>query len=106
MQEVVDLARASLNDNDKTRFSDTDCLKFSNVAISTVYKVRPDLRFGSYATSFTPLAIGDTFPLPYQFEAAVADYIGFRCELRDDEATSSNKAAIYGQLFEKQVMTL
>lgn len=106
MQDLCDLARSSLNDSAKVRFSDTDCLKYANMALAATYKVRPDLKFGSYSTEFTPLVIGGTFPLPVQFEPAIADYVGFRCELRDDDATNVNKSAIYGQLFEKQVMML
>lgn len=105
MQELFDTARKPLNDADKVRFPDTSMLKDANAGIGAVYKLRPDLRFGSYGTEFTPLTVNDAFPLPEHFLQVIADYIGFRCELIDDEA-NSGRAGTFETIFEREVMSL
>jgi hypothetical protein len=106
MQTVVDKARIPLNDADKDRYSDADLLGFVNAGIALAYKVRPDLAFGSYGTEFSELALGVTFPLPYQFQQAIADYAAFRAETKDDEAVNGGRAVLMLQLFEKELTVL
>lgn len=106
MQDVIDLARIPLNDSAKVRYLDADLLKSANAAISAAYKVRPDLRYGSFGTEFSALAVGGTFPLPYQFEQVVADYMTARAEMKNDDSVNSGRAVLLMQTFEKEVMTL
>ena len=106
MQQVVDAARVPLNDKDKDRVSDTDMLSYANTAIGLAYKLRPDLRYGFYGTDFVPLLIGGTFPLPDHFMATIADYVGFRCELIDDESATSGRAGGFLEVFNSGITTL
>ena len=48
MQEVCDVARIPLNDDDKDRYADATLLGYLNTAFRRAYVVRPDLRFGQY----------------------------------------------------------
>lgn len=103
MQNVLDRARIPLNDNAKTRYSDERGLEFANAAIARAYQIRPDLKFGSYGTAFTPLPVGDGFPLPYQHLQAVADYVTGRWLTIDDEANAAEKALAYMTAFETSI---
>lgn len=104
LQDVINRARIPLNDDAKARYSDARGLEFCNTAIAVAYKVRPDLRFGSYATEFAPLLVGDTFPLPYQYVQAVADYVTGRLNTIDAEPENGERAMAFMAQFEKQVM--
>lgn len=84
MQSVVDLARLDLNDADKTRNTDANMLSYANDGIARAYAMRPDMRFGSYSTTFSDLALTDNFPLDLQYRKAVADFIVACCETHDD----------------------
>lgn len=106
MQDLCDLARIPLNDDGQARYPDTEMLKYANAGIGAVYKLRPDLKFGSYSSEFAPLALGGTFPLPSHYLQVMADYIGFRCETKNDEAANMGRAGAYMEIFEKEVMSL
>lgn len=106
MQQLCDLARIPINDDGQSRYPDTEMLKYGNAGIGATYKIRPDLKFGGYATAFVPLALTDPFPLPEHFLTMIADYICFRCETKNDEAANVGRAAAYMALFEKEVMSL
>jgi hypothetical protein len=100
MQDVLNRSRIPLNDDEKIRYTDERALEFANTAIARAYQVRPDLRFGSYGTAFTPLAVGADFPLPYQHVQSVADYVTGRLQTIDEEATAAEKAVAYMSAFE------
>jgi|GEM_PF-1214235 len=106
MQDVLDEARLSLNDDDKQRNADSATIVYANEAIAITYKLRPDLRFGAYTSEYAPLTADDFFPLPFQYTSVIEDYIRFRCEMRDDEAVSEGLASGYNQLFEQRVMAI
>ncbi len=105
IQAVLDLARDPLNDADKVRYSDADLLKFANAAIRRIYQVRPDLRFGAYTTPVTDLVISSVFPLPAEYAQAVADYITFRAESRDDEHVDSNRVTVFLNSFNQAILS-
>lgn len=95
MQDVLDLARLDLNDADKVRNLDTNMLKFANDGLVKAYSLRSDLRFGSYGTAYTDLALTDPFPLGLEYRPAIANYIVMRCEAGDD-AFANEQRAIQG----------
>ena len=105
MQDVVDRARIPLNDADKDRISDDVLLGYANSGIARAYEIRPDLKFGSYGTAFSPLALSDAFPLSYGKLQTIADYVTFRAETADDEHVNSNRAIAFNALFEKAMAT-
>ena len=106
MQQLCDLARIPMNDDGQARYPDTEMIRYANAGIGAAYKIRPDLKFGGYATEFVPLTLAGAFPLPEHFMQVLADYICFRCETKNDEAANIGRAAAYMALFEKEVMSL
>lgn len=105
VQEIINLARIPVQDDAGTRFSNTKALGYVNAAVARAYQLRPDLRFGAYATPVAVLAVGDTFPLPAEMEQAVADYVTARLTAIEDEASATGRAAGYLALFDKAVTT-
>ena len=105
MQDVIDRGRIPLNDADKDRYSDPDLLAFANAGLERAYAIRPDLRFGSYAVATADLVAGATFPLPRKYLQTLADYVTFRAETKDDEHVVSQRAALFEQSFEKELMS-
>lgn len=108
MQSVVDMARMTLNDDDKARDTDADMLVYANAALDEVYKLRPDLFLGQYtATALTDghqKALVDPFPIDARFRRAVADYIVGMAEVTDDEHQNSGRAGALLAKFEKGLL--
>lgn len=104
-QAILDLARETLNDEDKVRYPDADALRHGNDAIREAYAIRPDLKLGTFGTPYVDAtdAATDDFPLPDTYRRAVADYIIGRLETRDDEYVNNGRAAMALQLFQGQL---
>lgn len=102
-QTVLDLARESLNDADKDRYSDATLLKHANDGTDEMFSLRPDLFLGFYsldfATNGAQFALGDTLPFDSRFKRHLADYIVFRAEMVDDEHVVSGRAELSAKLF-------
>lgn len=100
MQNVIDLARESLNDADKVRWTDERCLAFANDAIQRLVTSRPDLFLGGFlALPSASLSLTDTFPIADRNKRIVADYVLARAMLNETEAGATEKATAYIQLF-------
>lgn len=100
MQNIVDLARESLNDGKKVRWTDARCLYFANDAIQYLVTHRPDLFLGGFtALPTSDLALVDEFPVSDRYKRAVADYILSRSMMNETEAGATEKAMAYAQLF-------
>jgi hypothetical protein len=97
-QNVVDLARIPLNDDDKTRFADAQLLKYANVAVQLLRSARPDLFFGVTLPA-NEYSLTDPIPLPDSYEQPLADYVTARAEWRNDSASVQERAAAFFQLF-------
>lgn len=98
-QDVVDLAREPLNDEDKVRYSDEDLLRFANQAVLQAAKRRPDLFIGRFGTIPDRAGLGDDVLLPAAYVQMLADYVTARAESVDDEHVNSGRAAAFWQLF-------
>lgn len=92
MQAICDLSRLDINDADKTRYADTDLLKYANDAVAVVYQMRPDLKFGRYSTPTADLGMTDDFPLDNAYRSPVAAYVVARSETADDPFAVEQKA--------------
>lgn len=110
--DILASARLTLNDETTSggeavepRHGDPELLKYLNDGLANAYARRPELRFASMGTPFTALALSDAFPLPIQHEAALAYYITYRAEAKDDEHVSSGRAAGMLSLFERGILT-
>lgn len=84
-QQIIDLARVPLNDDDKDRYSDDDGLRFLNTGLARLKRVRPDLFLGSLGTAWTDLTLTSAVPTPPEVDQALADYVTGRLTMRDDE---------------------
>lgn len=106
LQNVADTARLSLNDDDKTRWPDTDLLAFLQDGLDAMYQLRPDLFLGAFATyASSALTLGSTIPIPEIYRRQLADYVIMRCETMDDESVVDNRASLAYQFFERRLMT-
>lgn len=100
MQNILDLARESLNDAAKVRWTDPRLLAFANDAIQRLVTSRPDLFLGGFAAlPSADLAVGATFPIADRHKRAVADYILARAMMNETEVGAADKAMAYIQLF-------
>lgn len=92
MQSVLDLARLDTDDDAKVRNPDANTIRFANDGIAKAYALRPDLKWGSYATAYVDLTTDAAFPLPLEYRPAIANYITLRCETSDDPFAVEQRA--------------
>lgn len=106
IQTVIDLARLTLNDDDKIRWPDAEMLSYAQDGLDTVFRLRPDLFHGQFATLFdsSALVVGSTFPIENRFRRTVADYLIMRAESKDEEAVSTGRASQSAQYFERMLL--
>ena len=116
-QDVVDLARESLNDDDKVTWPDAECLKYLQDGLDWLYNNRPELFFDILTTydswdltldddgDSTYDASTDLFPIENRYRRMLADYIIFRCETKDDEKTVDGRAKLTMEFFQKQALS-
>ena len=106
VQNVLDLARLPLNDMLKARYTDATLLTYYNTGIFRLYELRPDLQIGTYGTAYTPVlaaALSSSIPVSDRFAQPLADFIGGRAEMRDEDAASSGRAQALMKLFADEV---
>lgn len=103
-QDVVDLARVPLNDEDKARYSDGTLMMYTNSAILSLCQRRPDLFIGQFGNLPTGQAdLTDIFPLPAAYTVTLSDYVTARAEMIDDEHANTGRAAAFMQLLNAEV---
>ena len=84
-QEVIDLARVPLNDADKTRYADTDLLRFLNAGLRMLIRTRADLFVGTLSAVWVNLVVTDALPTPDFVDQSIADYLTARASTVDNE---------------------
>lgn len=101
LQQVVDVARHPLNDDDKTRAPDATCLVYARAALHLLLNKRPDLYYGQFTSlpDISALALTSNFPVDDMLAPAVADYITARVESGNDEAVLTERATMFFGLF-------
>jgi len=95
MQDIVDLARVDLNDDDKVRWTDATLLRHANDALLISKSLRGDLFIGSLGTPLVDLALSGTFPLPLVYRRPVADFVIGRASMIENEEGTDSKAGSY-----------
>ena len=108
IQAICDLARLSLNDDAKGRWTDTELAQYAGVACLQGLSLRPDLAIGSYTTPPTLASlsvVGGTFPLPDKYQRAVADYVIARALAVNTEGLDTQTADSYMKLFASEMMS-
>jgi len=96
LQQVLDLARLDLNDDDKVRYPDAKLLPFLNNIIQESTVLRKDLWLDRWNLFPIPLyALADTFPLPSNYMRSAADYVIARAHLMNTEDGKVPLASAY-----------
>jgi hypothetical protein len=99
LQNVLDLARVPLNDDDKVRYPDSELIKFCNSALLVIYSSRPDLLVGSYSdTTRVPngeRVAADTFPFEPKFLQSVADVVTGLAQSKDEEQMDAKRVQAF-----------
>jgi hypothetical protein len=106
IQTVIDNARQTLNDDDKVRWPDAECLTYAQDALDAMFYLRPDLFHGQFATIFDSetLTLASVMPISDRFRRQVGDYIIFRCETKDEEAVLTGRSQGAVQYFERMLL--
>lgn len=105
VQQVIDRARFPLNDDDKVRATDAQCLPYVVDGVLILRKKRPDLFLDQWTTNYVGLALGDPVPVSDIHLPLLADYVTARVEFRDDEFSENSRAAAFIALFNQGAMT-
>lgn len=100
MQNLVDLARAPLNDDDKVTWSDAELLGYANTALKVLLAKRPDLFLGQFSAPPVEKALVDTFPLDDRVYPVVADYVTGKAQFKDAEEAVRTAAQSFFTLAE------
>lgn len=103
IQDVVNLARTTLNDPDKDSYTDEDLRQFAEEGLLILQSRRPDLFYGSLTSLPSSYQLTDTFPLSAKHIPAVVQYIVARGMTKDDEHVLRERAMLFFQLFGLQV---
>lgn len=99
-QDVVNLARIPLNDDNEARYSDEQLLMYANHGMLNAGKHRPDLFIGQFNNMPNGEALlTDAFQLGPEYAQVIADYVVTRAEMVDDEHTDSGRAEVFGKLY-------
>lgn len=91
-QNLLDQARLTLQDADKTRYPDTDLMVYANEAMRIFRKLRSDLFFLSLTTPLADFSVGDNFPLAAEFDYPLKRYVIAGAQWREDEYSVGGKA--------------
>lgn len=104
LQDVADRAGLSLNDDAKTRWPDSERIKYVNDGLACLFDVRPDMFVGQFV-SFTGegLASGDPIPVNARFLPLLADYVVFRAERKDVESSVGGHVSVAAQWFKDRL---
>ena len=103
LQQVLNLARLDLNDDDKVRWPDAKLLPFLNNIILDSTRLRKDLWLGRFLSlPEGDLLLTDDFPLPYSFVRSAADYVIARANLMNTEDGKMPVASAYLGLSAKE----
>lgn len=113
-QNLIDEAREILQDTDEDayRWSETHLLNTLNRGLQELGRIRPDAYYDTFTTDdivvpeVTDATLGDTFPIPMMFYAALVMYIAGMAELIEDEFATDGRAITLITQFKQQVISL
>lgn len=92
--EVITSAKATLNDDDLTRYTEPEHIGFVIDALNMIKNMRPDLFLGLFSTPIGALTTTSALPIDEQFFRPVVDYVIARCETKDEEHVVSARAEL------------
>jgi hypothetical protein len=97
-QQIVDLARLPLEDEDKVRYSDALLLSYLNFGLQHLKRVRADMFIGSLKTGHATLTLASVVPTPEEADQAIADYVTARAGMTDNTEEDAGRAAAFFKL--------
>lgn len=104
IQDLVNLARLDLNDEDKDRYTDIQLLNHIRTYVQEALRSRPDLfigRFFATTPSYT-LLLSDKFPMSDRYIRSCADYVIARAMMNNTEENAIAIANNYLALAAKE----
>ena len=101
LQQIVDIGRKPLNDDDKDRVTDATGLVYAQSGLQLLLNKRPDLYYGQFTSlpDISAMTLSSNFPLDDMIAPALADYITARAESGNDEAVLTERASMFFNLF-------
>jgi hypothetical protein len=105
LQQVIDRARQSLNDDDKVRYTDAQAAVDGNDGLLAMLNLRPDIFFGQLATFNTDsaIALATALPIDTRYTLMLQDYIIHRAEYKNDESANDGRSVSALQFFQARL---
>lgn len=109
VEKVIGSARYLIADTRVPyRYPQEQALDAYNLAMADVWRMRPDLFIGKYASGVPEVLIADIataeFPLGSQWLSPVLSFIAGWVEMSDDEFTIDGRAAMLQQRFQSTLL--
>lgn len=104
--QLISSARVVLNDTSGTRYTDAQMVEYANDGLTEIYRIRPDLRFGSYTTAVGTYVGTDTVPIADTYAMFLKDYLVFRGGLREDEQSSDIRSTAFFSRFRNGLVSI
>lgn len=106
-QQIFDLARPTLSDEDEDRTGEAVLMKYANLFMMSARSFRPDWFVADNGALLSVPDLGYTplqeFPLHVEAQAALVDYIIARSHAVDDEFGEDGKVLAFFQSANAQV---
>lgn len=104
VQQVVDQARESLNDDDKIRYPDAECATYVNEGLRTMRLFAPYLFIGKFTTyTGADVALGGNIPLDDFWKPALVDFVIFRAQMKDEEYSEGGLAEASRRFWKEKI---
>lgn len=108
LQNLIDSARISLNDDTKDRWSDSDMLSYAQDGLAAIFNLRPDLFIGQFSSfDVYGLTLASDFPIPApdgnRFCVDLKDYMIFAAHQKDSEWSDDGKSMNAFTFFAKRL---
>lgn len=108
LAELLDDVRGILQDRDAVvRYSDEDLVRYAQQAVSTAFRLRPDLAIGESAPAYSTGSTAVVLPveLTTLYAGALAEHVAAAAERRDSQFSEDARLAILYGRFEKALMS-
>jgi hypothetical protein len=99
-QQLLDLARVPLNDEDRERYPDPVGLQHLNQAMMMLRRKRPDLFLGQMRAHVANYALASEVPVHPMYAQCLIDYVSARWQTVDDDGSVEPRIAAFMQLCE------
>lgn len=91
------------------RYSDAELVENLNMGLLEMRRLRPDLMlatFGGSIPKYSESSTSTAVACDVQYRSALLYYVCGQAQLRDDEATTDSRAAVFLNKFTSQMLTI